>query len=297
MEIDQVEKEQITKKAIEVTTHTMALNILLASFKLFAGIFANSQAMIADSIHSIADFATTLVVRMGIKYSSKQADDDHQYGHETMESIAVLIVAIVLGVTGILLGLNGITSIVTAQEFITPGLFALVAVIISIIVKEGMFRYVYSIGKKLGSEGLIADAWHNRSDALSSLGTLVGVLGAIMGFPILDSLAAVVICVFILKVALTTGKDAVNKLTDKTCDLETLNKIKEIITSHPEVRSILNLKTRVSANKIYVDIDIALNGDLTFALAHEIADILHDEIELQIPEVKHCMIHVEPEES
>ena len=285
------------KIAMKVTSRSIAINVLLAAFKLFAGITAHSAAMIADAIHSISDLATTVVVRIGIKLSSKESDAEHQYGHERMEFIAVLIVAIALCVTGIWIGVEGIGNVIeltAGEEFVTPGILALIAAIAGIVVKEGVFWYVRFAAKKVKSDALMADAWHSRVDGLSSVGSLLGVAAARAGFPVADSLASIVICVFIIKVALKIGKEAINKITDKSCDTETIEKIRGIILAYDEVRQITRLMTRMSGNRIYVDADISLDGDLSFIKAHEITDNIHDEIEKKLTDVKHCMIHTEP---
>ena len=285
------------KIAMKVTSRSIAINVLLAAFKLFAGITAHSAAMIADAIHSISDLATTVVVRVGIKLSSKESDAEHQYGHERMEFIAVLIVAIALCVTGIWIGVEGIGNIIeltAGEEFITPGRLALIAAIAGIVVKEGVFWYVRFAAKKIKSDALMADAWHSRVDGLSSVGSLLGVAAARAGFPVADSLASIVICVFIIKVAISIGKEAINKITDKSCNTETIEKIRSIIFSHEEVKQITRLMTRMSGNRIYVDADISLDGNLSFIKAHEITDNIHDELEKTLTDIKHCMIHTEP---
>ena len=291
MATQQADRQDIVMK---VTTRTIVINILLSIFKLAAGILGNSSAMIADAIHSISDFATTVVVRIGVKASNKASDEEHPYGHERMESIAVLVVAVILGMTGVWIGIDAISHMVTADYFAVPGLIALVAAVAGIALKEGMFWYVRAAAKKTNSDALMADAWHSRSDGLSSIGSLLGILGARAGFPILDSLAGVVICVFIIKVAFDIAKGALGKLTDHACDAETLEQIRKIILSYHEVKQISRLQSRLSGNGIYVDADISLDGDLSFFAAHTISDNIHDGIEQALPGVKHCMIHAEP---
>jgi cation diffusion facilitator family transporter len=205
-----------------------------------------------------------------------------------------LVVAIILGMTGVWIGIDAISHVVTTEYFVIPGTIALAAAVAGIVIKEGMFWYVRAAAKKINSDALMADAWHSRSDGLSSIGSLLGILGARAGFPVLDSLAGVVICAFIIKVSVDIAKSALGKLTDHACDADTLAHIQKIILNHDEVKRINRLQSRISGNRIYVDADISLDGTLSFAAAHAISDSIHDIIELEIPGVKHCMIHAEP---
>lgn len=284
------------KTAYRVSVISIIVNIILSVIKLASGIFANSSALISDAVHSLSDVFSTVVVIIGVKMSSKADDEDHQYGHERLECIAAIILASVLMVTGFGIGFSGI-KVFTSDELSSlkpPGAVALFAAGLSIVVKESMYWYTRSAAKKINSDALMADAWHHRSDALSSVGSIIGIGGAMLGFAVLDPLASIVICLFIIKAAFDIYKDAVSKLTDKAADLQTTAKIREIILSNESVLGIDVLKTRLFGAKMYVDVEISVNGNMTLFSAHETAQTVHDEIEKNFPTVKHCMVHVNP---
>lgn len=282
------------KLATRVSMHTITGNILLTVFKLFAGVFAHSSAMISDAIHSFSDVLSTVVVIVGVKLANKSSDEAHQYGHERLECIASIILAIMLAITGIGIGLTGIKNIANKNTLIIPGRLALIAAIISIAAKEAMFYYTRWASKKTNSTALMADAWHHRSDSLSSIGSFLGILGARLGFPALDSVASIVICAFVVKVAVDIFLDSVRKLTDRACDSETVSKIRNIVLKTQGVLDIDDLKTRQFGDKIYIDLEISANGNMVLTDAHDIAENVHDSIEDALPNVKHCMVHINP---
>ena len=208
--------------AMQVSANSIAVNLMLSIFKLIAGLMASSGAMISDAIHSASDVFSTIIVIIGVKISGKASDEDHPYGHDRFECVASIILAILLGVTGVGIGLTGVQKL-TAGHYDTlavPGVLALAAA-----VKEIMYWYTRNAAKKINSGALMADAWHHRSDALSSVGSFVGIFGARMGFPMLDPLASVVICLFVVKAAVDIFRDAISKMTDKSCDQETVNEM------------------------------------------------------------------------
>ena len=259
-----------------------------------AGIVANSGAMISDAVHSLSDVLSTFVVIAGVKISAKSNDEDHPYGHERMECVAAIILSVMLALVGAGIGYSGIMKIISGEDLRIPGKLALIAAVVSIVTKEWMYWYTRIVAKKINSDALMADAWHHRSDALSSVGSLIGIGGAMLGFPVLDSLASVVICVFILKAALDIFTGAINKMVDRACEPEITEQIKEIILSNKNILSLDLLKTRMFGSKIFVDVEIGLDGEVTLEYAHSVADKIHDEIEEKIPLVKHCMVHVNP---
>ena len=252
--------------------------------------------MVSDSIYSASDVLTTFVVIAGVKLASKEADEEHPYGHERMESIAGIILAMMLGATGIMIGYAGIRKIISGLEgtLAVPGVLALVAAVVSIVLKEGMFWITRHAAKKTQSSALIADAWHHRSEALSSVGSFIGVGGAILGYPILDPIARLVICLFILKAAFDVMKDGISRVVDKSCDKETERPIRESVLSVNGVKRIDSLKSRIFGNKIFLDIEIGCDASLKLEDSHAIAETVHDCIEQQYPLVKHCNIHVNP---
>jgi cation diffusion facilitator family transporter len=284
------------KIAMRISNVSIAVNIGLSLFKLLAGVLAHSVAMISDAVHSASDVFSTIIVIIGFKMSQKASDSDHQYGHERLECVASIILAVMLFLTGCAIGINGIKIILSGSfdSLTMPGGFALAAAVISIAVKEWMYWFTRAGAKKINSGALMADAWHHRSDAMSSVGAFIGILGARLGFPVLEPLASVVICIFILKAAFDIFKDAVDKMVDKSCDSETVLQIKSVCEAQNGVLGIDSLKTRLFGSKMYVDVEIAADGKKTLAEAHHIAENVHDAIESEFPLVKHCMVHVNP---
>ena len=285
------------KTAVRVTQRTIAANILLSLFKMFAGIFAGSAAMVSDAVHSISDLFGDVVVLVSVKMADPEPDKDHPYGHERIECLAGILVAVILFVAGGLIGWNGLQTIIAwnhHQVIAAPGVLALVAAIVSIAVKEGMYWYIRAHAKRIDSVALMASAWHSRSDSLSSIGSFAGILGARLGFPVLDSVASVIICLFILKVALDIFRSSTRKMTDKACDDEIIEKMREIALAQESVLGVDLIKTRVFGDRIYVDMEISGDGDATLHEAHAAAQRVHDAIEAHFPKVKHCMIHVNP---
>ena len=192
-------------------------NILLAGFKLFSGIIGRSGAMVSDAVHSLSDVFATLIAYIGVLLSRRPEDAEHPYGHERFECIASLVLGLILAGTGVGIGYTGIHKLLAPVELEIPTILPLFAAVVSILVKEGMFRYTMHYAKKLDSTAFKADAWHHRSDALSSVGSFIGIGLARMGFPIMDPIAAMIICVLILKVAFDITKGALRKMTDTSC--------------------------------------------------------------------------------
>lgn len=283
------------KIIIKVSNITILGNILLFILKLCAGVLGNSKAMLSDAIHSLSDVISTIIVIVGVKIASKKSDKEHQYGHEKYECIAALLLAYMLFSVSILIGYDGIKNIINHNYLQTlPNIFSLIMAIVSILGKEAMYRYTIKYAKKVKSEALKADAWHHRSDALSSIGALIGISGSMVGIKFLDSLASIMIAIFIIKVSIDIFIDAVNKVIDKACDLKTEEKIRKIINSNEQVIEIDVLKTRIFGPKIYVDCEISLDENMTLKESHAIAEEIHDELENKIKRIKHCMIHVNP---
>lgn len=282
--------------AYKVSINTIIGNIILSIVKFLAGVFGKSQAMISDSIHSLSDVLSTFIVMIGVKISSKIDDDEHQYGHERLECVASIILSCILFITGVLIGYKGIESIINKSNILTPTLFALVIAIISILVKEGMYWYTRKYAKLIDSNVLMAEAWHNRSDSLSSVGSLIGVAGSMLGFKILDSIASTIICLFILKVAIDIFKDSINKMIDRACGADIINSYKKIIKKVKGVKRIDLIKSRLFGNKIYLDVEISVDGNLKLIDAHRISELVHDNLEATDKKIKHCMIHVNPYE-
>lgn len=291
-----VSEDEFQRVANKVSFVTIIGNILLSVMKLIAGFIAHSNAMISDAIHSASDVFSTFVVIIGIKLASKKADKEHPYGHERLECVAAIVLSMVLFITGFGIGAAALKNITSGDynNIVVPGILALVAAIVSIVSKEAMYWYTRYNAKRIDSSALMADAWHDRSDAFSSIGALIGIAGARLGFPIMDSIASLIIFVFIIKAAYDIFKDAIDKMVDHACDDDTVNQIRECVMKHEDVLGIDMLQTRIFGNKIYVDLEIETDGSYTLSKAHTIAEAVHDDIEKSFPKVKHIMVHVNP---
>jgi len=271
-------------------------NIVLSAFKLFAGIFGKSGAMVSDAIHSLSDVFATFIAYLGVKLSAKGDDDDHPYGHDRFECVAAAILGLILAGTGLGIGWAGMQKILGGHydQLAIPTMLPLVAAIVSIVTKEAMFRYTMKCAKQLNSAAFEADAWHHRSDALSSIGSLAGIVAAKLGLPVMEPIASLIICLFILKVAFDILRDAVRRMLDTSCGVEYEKKLRSFIAEQPGVDSVDLLHTRLFGSKIYVDVEISARGDMSLTEAHGIAERVHDKVEENFPNVKHVMIHVNP---
>lgn len=286
------------KIANKVSVITIIGNVVLSVLKLVAGLIAHSSAIISDAIHSASDVFSTIVVIIGIKFASKEPDKEHPYGHERLECVTAIILAMILFMTGLGIGLEALKNIFTADyPKNSPGILAFIAAIISIVGKEGMYWYTRYYAKMIDSDALMADAWHHRSDAFSSIGALIGIGGAKLGFPIMDSVASIVISAFIAKASYDIFKDAMDKMIDHACDDETETLIRTCVMENENVMGIDLLKTRIFGNKIYVDVEILADAACTLKKAHLIAREVHNKIEETFPKVKHIMVYVNPDEN
>lgn len=283
--------------AVKVSMVSIIGNIILSLLKLLAGIIANSGAMISDAVHSASDVFSSIIVIIGVKLSAKKSDKEHPYGHERMECVAAILLAVVLLVTGLFIGNSTIENLTAGNlnQLKIPGIPALIAAVISITVKEAMFWYTRYYAKILDSGAVMADAWHHRSDALSSVGALIGIAGARMGIPVLEPAASLIICAFILKAAYDIFRDAIDKMIDHSCDEETEKQLIKCAMSQTGVHNVDLIQTRIFGNKIYVDIEISMDGNQSLSYCHSVAEMVHSEIESQFPKVKHIMVHVNPD--
>lgn len=255
-------EEEFERVAMRVSTVSIIANAVLTAFKLLAGVLAHSGAMISDAVHSASDVFSTVVVIIGIRISRKDSDRNHPYGHERLECVAAIVLATILAATGLGIGYSAVKKMAGGgiASLEAPGVLALVAAVVSIVVKEAMYQYTKVQARRIDSGALMADAWHHRSDALSSVGALIGIAGARMGFPILDPIASLAICFFIGKASYEIFMDAVDKMVDKACDEETETALRECAAAQEGVLGVDLLHTRVFANKIYVDIEISADG-------------------------------------
>lgn len=282
-----------------VSVVTVLGNVILTVFKLFAGVVGRSGAMVSDAVHSLSDVFTTLIAYLGVRLSQKPADKEHPYGHERFECVASLLLGLLLLVTGLGIGKVGLTNILAGNydALTPPGVIALVAALVSIGTKEAMFWYTRHYAKLLNSPAFMADAWHHRSDAFSSIGSLIGVGGAMLGWPVLDSVASVVICLFILKVSYDILKDALSKMLDTSRGEEYDAKLRDYVLAQPDVLGVGLLQSRTFGNRVYIDLVIQVDGELTLRDAHAIAERVHAAVERDFPDIKHIMIHVDPAEA
>lgn len=280
---------------MHVSKVTILGNLVLTVLKFLAGIVAHSGAMLSDAVHSASDVLSTLVVMAGVKLSGKASDREHPFGHERLECVAAILLAVMLAATGAGIGWAGIQAIIgDPAELAIPGRLALGAALLSIVTKEAMYWYTRAAAKKVNSSALMADAWHHRSDALSSVGSFVGILGARLGVPVLDPVASVLICLMILKAAWDIFQDAVSKMIDTACPGEVEEAMQDMVLAQEGVLRLDRLQTRLFGDRIYVEIELAADADSSLTQAHEVADRVHDAIEKEFPQVKHCMVHVNP---
>lgn len=280
---------------IRVSKVSVAANVFLSAFKLFAGAVGHSGAMIADAVHSLSDVAGSGLVILGAHLSSKESDREHQYGHERLECVISLILANVLLLVAAGIGIEGIRGMIDPQSAAMPGMLALIAAVVSVASKEVLYWYTRAAAKKIDSVSLMAEAWHHRSDAISSVGSFIGIFGAMLGFPVLQPAVCVLIAVLIFKVGIDIYRETMNKLIDKACDDETAEKIKATIVAQEGVIALDEIKTRLFGSKVYVDIEIACDGTQSLYDAHRIAERVHRQVEELFPgRIKHCSVHVNP---
>lgn len=288
------------RKIYRVTLMGSVVNVILLVFKFIAGILGGSAAMIADAVHSLSDFLTDIVVIAFVRISSKPEDEDHDYGHGKYETLATSIIGLALLMVGLYIFYNGarqIWDVMHGAEIEQPGLVALIAAIVSILMKEWTYRFTVSVGKKVESQAVIANAWHHRSDALSSIGTAIGIGGAILlgkGWAVLDPIAALVVSVFIVKTALGLLSTSSGELLEKSLPKEVEKKIVDIVESEPEVSEVHHLCTRRIGNNIAIEMHIRMPGDISLKDSHTRASNIERKLRQHFGEHTHINLHVEP---
>lgn len=284
----------------KVTMVGSAGNIALLTFKFVAGVLGHSSAMIADAIHSLSDFITDVVLLAFVHMSAKPQDEDHDYGHGKYETFATLIIglAIMAAATGIIIsGVDKLVDWVGGRQLAAPGWLALAAALLSIVVKEVMYRYTVRRGKALDSPALVANAWHHRSDALSSIGAAVGIGGAILlgnRWTVLDPLASVVVGLLLLKVAIGLLRSSVGELTEHSLSSEVEKEIEDIICSYPDVSDPHNLRTRRIGNRFAIEVHVRMDGNSTLTAAHNRATAIEQRLRQRFGKQTHISIHMEP---
>lgn len=295
-----METKEREKKIYRVTLMGSVVNVILLVFKFIAGILGGSAAMIADAVHSLSDFLTDIVVIAFVRISSKPEDEDHDYGHGKYETLATSIIGLALLMVGLYIFYNGarqIWDVMHGAEIEQPGLVALIAAIVSILLKEWTYRFTVSVGKKVESQAVIANAWHHRSDALSSIGTAIGIGGAILlgkGWAVLDPIAALVVSVFIVKTALGLLSTSSGELLEKSLPKEVEKKIVDIVESEPEVSEVHHLCTRRIGNNIAIEMHIRMPGDISLKDSHTRASNIERKLRQHFGEHTHINLHVEP---
>lgn len=274
----------------------IAGNCLLAALKLCAGVLGSSAAMISDGVHSLSDIFGTAIAFVGSRMSLKEADKKHPYGHDRFACVAAIALGMILLLTGFKIGSSGIQHILfgSYEDSERPTLLALAVAGIAVLSKEFLFRYVRHYAKKINSAAFMADAWHHRSDAVASAGAMLGIGGAMLGVPVLESIACVGICCCILKAALDILKDALDKMLDTACDEDFEKAISEYICNAYGVSSLKMLRTRRFGNKVYADAEICVSSSMNIETVHTLVSNLQSAIEAQYPEIKSIMIYSGP---
>ena len=288
------------QKIYRVTILGGIVNVILLAFKFIAGVLGNSAAMIADAVHSLSDFLTDLVVLVFVRISTKPADEDHDYGHGKYETLATTAIGLALAGVGFMIGYDGIAKILTVirgGSLQSPGAIALAAALVSIALKEFVYRITHKVAKEVDSSAVEANAWHHRSDALSSVGTAVGIGGAILlgdKWTVLDPVAAVVVSVFIIITAAKLLGESLGELLEKSLPAETEARIREITLAEDEVSDIHNLRTRKLGNKIAIEMHIRFPGESTLEEAHAHSAHIEQRLREEFGQGTYIMLHLEP---
>lgn len=288
------------KEIYKITLWGSFVNFLLLVFKFVAGFVGNSAAMIADAVHSLSDFITDIIVILFVRVSSMPKDENHHYGHGKYETLATAIIGVVLFAVGVGILVNTVETIIDffhGKELAAPNIWALGAAAVSIVFKEALYQYTVYKGKNLNSNAVMANAWHHRSDALSSIGTLLGISGAMFlgeKWRVLDPIAAFLVSIFILKVSIELTKASLEELLEKSLPKKTQEKILNIIHSFPEVKSPHNLRTRHIGSNIAIEFHIRMDGNLSLNEVHEITKRMENALKAEFGPLTHIGIHMEP---
>jgi len=283
--------------AMRVSIICIIVNIGLSIGKIGAGILGKSAAMVSDGVQSASDLVGTLISMAGVKVSNKPADADHQYGHERFECIASIILAVTLFMVAYEIGYSGYEKIWGNQSasLEAPGFIALAAAVASVVIKEWMYWYTKKAADLTNSNALLAAAWDHRADAFSSAGSFIGILGARMGYPVLDPIASLMICAIIVYTGFKIVMESFERMTDHAAENEQVMAYMNVIAAVPGVIHIDYVRTRIFGNRVYVDTEITVDDELSFMEVHKIMEGVHHAVEEQFPEVKHCMVHPNPD--
>lgn len=292
--------QQREREIFRVTWIGSIVNLVLLLFKFVAGIVGHSAAMVADAVHSLSDFVTDIIVIAFVRISGKPEDEDHGYGHGKYETLGTAVIGIILFFVGVGILVNGAMTVAETlggKPLEAPSLLALVAAALSVILKEALYRYTIHMGRRLDSQAVVANAWHHRSDAFSSTGTLVGIGGAIFlgeRWRILDPIAAIVVSVFIIKVAIELLKPCVDELLERSLPAEVEGRIREIILSFPAISAPHHLRTRRIGNHIAIEVHVRMDGSTPLAEAHSVVSDIEKQLRREFGEDTHIGIHMEP---
>ncbi len=281
------------QQAKKVSLHTLTINGLLSLFKLIIGLLSHSRALIADSFHSASDFLSTIVVMLGMSIAKQPPDTKHPYGHGRAETIAAKILAIILIITGFNILYSGFKAIRIGNA-VTPSSIAIWGALISIIVKEWMYRYTYRVGKQIQSQALIADAWHHRSDSMSSIASLTGIILARLGWPWVDALAAIVVSLLIIKTGAAIFLTAVDEVMDSQLESEIIETIKTAALSINEITAVKDVFVHSFGTDYHVSLTITADSDMSLSEGHQIVHDVENAIKLKIEKANHISIHIEP---
>lgn len=290
-----ITEEERSRAAHRSTMVSVVVNILLSSLQLTVGLLAKSQALIADAVHSFSDLIADGIVLWANKYSAKAPDDDHPYGHRRFETAATFAVGVILVLVGAGMVWNGISKLQRPDELAKVGAIALPVALVAIIIKEGLFRYMLRVAKRVKSTMLVANAWHARSDAASSLVVSIGILANLFGVPMADILAAMLVGIMILRMGWRFSIEAFHDLTDRAVDEQTEQKITQLIQDTPGVLGLHDLKTRKMGDMIWVEVDIEMDANLTVKEGHNIAVLARQRVMDALP-VLDVMTHFDPVE-
>lgn len=291
--IKAVDDNERFRIASRITWLTIILNTILSITKIGIGIISSSTAMIADGVHTVSDVASSLGIIVGFIISNKPEDSKHQYGHEKAESIAGFVLSLMLISVGIKIGYSSIELMISGTTKI-PGRLALWAALASIVVKEFQYRITMNQGKRINSSALMADAWHHRSDALSSVGTLIGIGGARLGYKILDPLAGFIVSVIVVKVGIDLFLKGYNELMDSSIEEEELTQISNAILKETKIEEINNLKARRHGSKVFIDVEVCVDPNISVLEGHDIAEDVEKVIYDNLDNVKKVLVHVNP---
>ena len=296
-----VMKEKDREKSIyRVTLAGSAVNVVLLVFKFVAGFLGGSAAMIADAVHSLSDFITDVIVLLFVKLSAKPEDSDHDYGHGKYETLATSLIGLALMFVGIMILYNGVCSIASAimgNPLPQPGMIALAAALVSIALKEWAYRFTVKVGRKCESQAVIANAWHHRSDALSSIGTAVGIGGAILlgeKWAVLDPIAAVVVSVFIIRTAWQLTKQSAGELLEQSLPADMEREIVDIVAREPMTSEVHHLRTRRIGSHIAIEMHLRMPGDISLYESHQHATNIEQKLRKRFGASTHIGLHVEP---